>query len=78
MTCAICDKPATQRWSPDLDIHGMGSCEDHREEVRIVYFMLILGPEKEAKKMLKQFRKEAMKSAVVPSDVQRCSGEREP
>ena len=31
--CIACDKDATVRFSPDLDIDGVFSCEEHKEEV---------------------------------------------
>ena len=34
MTCIKCGKPATKRYSPDLDIKGIGMCDKHEEEVK--------------------------------------------
>lgn len=41
--CVICDKPATRRFSPDLDIRGLGSCKKHEEIVQIAYSMMMQG-----------------------------------
>ena len=33
MTCIKCGAPATKRYSPDLDIKGIGMCTEHTDEV---------------------------------------------
>ncbi len=33
MECVKCGKPATKRYSPDLDIKGIGMCAEHTDEV---------------------------------------------
>lgn len=35
MKCIKCGKPATKRFSPDLDIKGIGACDEHAEEIRL-------------------------------------------
>lgn len=35
MKCIKCEKPATKRFSPDLDIKGIGTCDEHEDEIRI-------------------------------------------
>ena len=35
MECIKCGKPATKRYSPDLDIKGIGMCDEHKEEIRM-------------------------------------------
>lgn len=45
MTCAKCGAPATKRFSPDLDINGIGSCDEHIEDVRLAYMALLQGGE---------------------------------
>ena len=35
MQCVKCGKPATKRYSPDLDIKGIGMCDEHEEEIRM-------------------------------------------
>lgn len=39
--CIICNRRAKWRFSPDLDIWGIGSCEKHLEVVRVAYTLLI-------------------------------------
>ena len=33
MKCIKCGKPATKKYSPDLDIEGIGMCSEHQEEI---------------------------------------------
>jgi hypothetical protein len=35
MTCIKCGAPATKRYSPDLDIKGIGMCDEHAEEIKM-------------------------------------------
>lgn len=35
MTCIKCGKPATKNFSPDLDVTGIGVCDQHQKEVRM-------------------------------------------
>ena len=32
--CIKCGKTATKRYSPDLDLNGIGMCDEHEEEIR--------------------------------------------
>jgi hypothetical protein len=34
MNCIKCGKKATKRYSPDLDIKGIGMCDEHAEEIQ--------------------------------------------
>lgn len=43
MKCLICHKPAKYRFSPDLDIAGLGACEKHEKDVQLLYIMLLQG-----------------------------------
>lgn len=45
LKCIICKKKATKRYSPDLDIVGIGSCDKHNRDVFLGYAMLIQGDE---------------------------------
>jgi hypothetical protein len=57
MTCIKCGKPATKRFSPDLDIQGIGACDEHVEEIRIDLLITQLEPdglERFEKKYLKK------------------------
>ena len=44
----MCGKKATKRFSPDLDIKGIGACKKHVKQVQIGYIALITGQEKNA------------------------------
>jgi hypothetical protein len=33
LTCIKCGAPATKRYSPDLDIKGIGMCDEHKNEI---------------------------------------------
>jgi hypothetical protein len=33
MKCIKCGEEATKRYSPDMDLKGIGMCEKHEEEV---------------------------------------------
>jgi hypothetical protein len=35
MECIKCGAPATRRYSPDLDINGIGMCDEHEEEIKL-------------------------------------------
>lgn len=35
MECVKCGAPATKRYSPDLDIKGIGMCDKHQEEIQM-------------------------------------------
>jgi hypothetical protein len=35
MECVKCGAKATKRYSPDLDIKGIGMCDEHQEEIRM-------------------------------------------
>lgn len=45
MKCVVCGQVAKWRWSPDLDILGIGSCDEHQETVQMAYSCLITGTE---------------------------------
>lgn len=35
MECIKCGAPATKRLSPDLDIKGIGMCDEHESEIKL-------------------------------------------
>jgi hypothetical protein len=35
MECVKCGAIATKRYSPDLDIKGIGMCDEHAEEIKM-------------------------------------------
>lgn len=43
MKCVKCGKTATTRFSPDLDIVGIGSCDECLESVQMAYVALLQG-----------------------------------
>lgn len=43
MTCVICGKKAKYKFSPDLDIEGIGACKKHLERVKLGYAVLMFG-----------------------------------
>ena len=45
MKCAVCDEPAASRFSPDLDIQGVGTCHTHFDQVQLAYMFLLNGHE---------------------------------
>lgn len=36
-----CGKDEIGRFSPDLDIHGLGFCADHKDKVEMAYTVLV-------------------------------------
>ena len=56
MECVKCGAPATRRFSPDLDIKGIGMCDEHKDEVMMDLMVTQFDPkgwEKFKKKYLK-------------------------
>jgi hypothetical protein len=35
MNCIKCGKPATKVYKPDLDVTGIGMCDEHHEEIQL-------------------------------------------
>lgn len=54
MKCSKCDKYATGRLSPDLDIKGVGFCDEHEAEVKMEMLVLIFEGEEAYEKMKKK------------------------
>ena len=44
--CIICKKKAKFRFSPDMDIQGIGTCKKHQSDVQIAYGILLTIDEK--------------------------------
>lgn len=57
MTCEICGEKATYRFSPDLDIRGLGSCTKHRQDMHLAYVALLTGGGTMYKGVIANFRK---------------------
>jgi hypothetical protein len=54
MQCIKCGKPATKNYSPDLDVTGIGMCDDHAEEIYMdIMVCMMEGWDKFEKKYLK-------------------------
>ena len=56
MKCIICSKKAIGRFSPDLDINGIGFCKKHKEQVTLGYMALLQGDKKLADTLLAQLK----------------------
>jgi len=55
MECIKCGAPATKRFSPDLDINGIGVCDLHETEVK--HYLIVAQFEKDGwKKFEKKFK----------------------
>ena len=62
MTCIKCGVPATKRYSPDLDIEGIGMCDEHEQEVKLDLLLTQFDPkgwEKFEKKYLNTPKKKS-------------------
>lgn len=69
MKCEICNEEAVYRFSPDLDIDGLGGCEKHKESVQVAYYILINIGEKEYKSFLKSLQKTKALESKNPSNL---------
>ena len=45
MKCEACGNEAVYRFSPDLDIDGLGACEEHEKVIQLAYTILIIDGE---------------------------------
>ena len=41
ITCHKCGKPATGRYSPDMDIAGLAFCDEHKELMAAAFYCLL-------------------------------------
>ena len=57
LTCIKCGAPATKRYSPDLDIKGIGMCDEHEEEIKLDLLITQFDP-----KGWKKFEKKYLKN----------------
>jgi hypothetical protein len=64
MKCEICGEEAVYRFSPDLDIDGLGACETHKEKMEYAYFILL----NEGLKPFQSYMKSLEKSETPPSE----------
>lgn len=51
--CIKCGKDGIGRYSPDLDIDGIGFCKEHQEDVMLGYAALISGDKEMAESFFK-------------------------
>lgn len=58
MKCLICDKDATTTFTPDMDVKGLSTCEEHKLIVHHLYYTLVWLGAKEFKKFLKSVKGE--------------------
>ena len=63
--CEICGDEAVYTLSPDLDIQGLGTCEEHKEVMRQAYLMLMTMGEEEYRAFLKQFERSYQKKKKI-------------
>ena len=63
LTCEICGKKAVYRFSPDLDVRGLGACRKHKEDMQLAYIILLSkeGGEKEYEAFIEDLKKETKK-----------------
>lgn len=61
MTCIKCGKPATKAYKPDLDVTGIGMCDDHAEEIKLDLLITQFDP-----KGWKKFEKKYLKPKDKP------------
>lgn len=57
MKCEICGKKAIYRFSPDMDIEGLGTCKKHKKDMMIAFIILMEKGEKEYNEYLKTLTK---------------------
>lgn len=53
MRCEICKKKAVYKFSPDIDIQGLGACEKHKKDMTIAYMLLFQQGEEEYRAFIK-------------------------
>ena len=41
IVCHKCNKPATGRYSPDMDIAGLAFCDEHQELMAAAFYCLL-------------------------------------
>lgn len=54
LACIKCGKPATKRFSPDMDINGIGSCDACLDDVRMAYASLLMGDDSQGENIGEQ------------------------
>lgn len=41
IVCHKCGKPATGRYSPDMDVAGLAFCDEHKELIAAAFYCLL-------------------------------------
>lgn len=54
--CNVCGKDAVACLSPDMDIKGLCFCEEHRDEVNMVYMSIGMIEPKLVKSLMKDWK----------------------
>jgi len=62
MKCEICGEEAGYRFSPDLDIQGLGACETHRQDMGYAYYILFQDGEKKFNEFLQYLKSKPRKT----------------
>lgn len=57
MKCAKCEKEAIKVFRPDLDLAGIGMCEDHEDEISI-HCIMLMTPEEEIQQVALEYFKD--------------------
>jgi len=57
MKCEICNGEAVYRFSPDVDIEGLGACDKDKESVQMAYIILLNEGLEPFKSFLKSLQK---------------------
>ena len=52
IVCHKCNKPATGRYSPDLDIAGLAFCDEHKELMAAAFYCLLQNDQKTFDKLM--------------------------
>lgn len=55
MVCILCDKVASGKITPDLDIKGIPYCDKHRTEIQVALLVLEDDP-KALEKLIKKYK----------------------
>lgn len=54
--CNVCDQKSVGRYTLDLDIKGFCFCEEHRDQVFLVYMMVVQGTPEMAEGIMKDWK----------------------
>jgi hypothetical protein len=57
MKCVCCDKEAIKAIRPDIDLKGIGYCQEHETDVKLAYCLMLNGEKDAFDKLLKRVKK---------------------